>query len=108
MGYKPNLQKGDFIAVADSGIVINLGWFIGYGNNSLLYYNLWMPSWAKETILKEDPPLQLKQLRKAYITSIYPGRVIKITDPESAFWKPEQLEWYENGIEVLTMLKFLN
>jgi hypothetical protein len=108
MSYRPNLEKGDSIAVGGNEGHINLGWFIGYGKNSLLYYPIWGPSYAAQLISAGKKPKEIKSIMKDYIISIYPGRVIKITDPESAFWKSEQHQWYKDGVELLTELNFLN
>lgn len=108
MNYKPNLEKGDFIAVAMTEAYIDLGWFVGFGKNSLLYYNIWSPDAYFKNMKSKNLPFTIKSIRKSYITAIYPGRVIKLTDPKGSFFKEEHHEWYKKGVEILTELNFLN
>ena len=67
MSYKPNLEKGDFIAVALAGAYIDLGWFVGFGKNSMLYYSMWSPYSHKGFCEARKIPMNIKRMRECII-----------------------------------------
>ena len=125
--YGGDLQIGDFILVANSNYA-TFGWFCGRGQGGTVqYYHFRVPG-ERYTTFKEWEDGKLPQLNKwvrekfekhgftsklFYKEYIYGGgveingsRVVKITDPESIFTHPEDLEYYRKSKEALIQIKF--
>ena len=106
----------------------SFGWFSGTGRGTIQYYNFRVPgdrfkafqewqtegpkntnSWYAERFEKHG--FSSKVFYKEYIygggIGLSGSRVIKLTDPESIFTHPEDLEDYRKSKEALIYIKFL-
>lgn len=119
------LEIGDFIAIAE-GMHITLGWYVGAGQGTLQYYCYTAPGETYKNynkFLNNPSPdkwqtqrygkykkFSSKLIHKGYIYGwgVRDGgtRVIKITNPESLFTNPEELEKYNKSKEALLTLNF--
>lgn len=124
--YGGDLQIGDFIMVANSNYT-SFGWYCGRGQGGTVqYYNFRNPGDRFESFQKwqaegsennswtgkrfEKYGFSSKMFYKEYIygggIEINGSRVVKITDPESIFTHPEDLEDYRKSKEALIYIKF--
>jgi hypothetical protein len=130
--YGGQLEIGDFIAIADNGESMILGWYVGRGrgrgrgNETIQYYIYQQPGYtydAYNEFLNNPHPdnwqvnyyakhkkFSSKLILKGYIygqgTSQGSLRVIKITNPETLFTNAKDLEVYNKSKEVLLTLNF--
>ena len=124
--YGGDLQIGDFIMIANSNST-SFGWYCGQGRGTVQYYHFRVPAERYKTF-QEWEAGKLPNLNKWYREKfekhgfssklfykeyIYGGgidlngcRVVKITDPESIFTHPEDLEDYRKSKEALIYIKF--
>jgi hypothetical protein len=124
--YGGELQIGDFIMVANSNYT-SFGWYCGKGRNTIQYYNFRVPGdrytsfndwktgklpqlnkWLREKFEKYgfSSKLFYKEYIYGYGITINGCRIVKITDPESIFTDPEDLEDYRKSKEALIHIKF--
>lgn len=93
--YVDNLKQGDTILVSN-GNYLDLGFFVGYGRNTVQYYTPNSIAYREELIKKEG-----KQLRpyKSYVQMTSKFRIAKINDP--IFSDQEDGIEYEKAKQIL-------
>jgi hypothetical protein len=125
--YGGELQIGDLIAIAD-GNIISLGWYCGRGRGETVQYysifsacsimteyRLWEKGIEPENAYRwgaarreefETVGLHIKMVKKCYINSVTPWRIIKITNPEDSITGEKQIEAYLETKEFLNKVNF--